>query len=518
MKKKILSILLAVLFIIPIKANAASLEIYASTTQLTPGGSVRITVKANGLAGRFSVTSSDSGVLSGGTGSEWIENESKTYTFSAKSLGSATITVKAINAADSSSSETFNGSKSITIKVVKPREKSTDNNLKSLSVEGYTITPEFSKDTLEYNVEVNDDKETIKINAERADGYASLEGDGEKEVAEGLNKFEIKVTSETGKEKIYTLNVNVKDANPIEKKIDGETYSLVKRGKTLVVPEGLDHEKFTLSTITIDEVEIPALVSEELNLTFIGLKDKNDLIYLYKVVDGKITTRYELLTTKGLSVEFKEPKSVPKDYKKVSVKIGAKEYTAYQNDYKDYALIYGANIETKEENWYQYDLKEGTLQLYNSDMINDMNDHYNKDINNYKTLFYCACGVSGLFLLIIIVLIILLAKKKVKRIDNIFDEPKEETAKKLDTKEIIINKVEPKKSEEMKPIKKESKKKIKEEPKKTEFLNTQDLKEILEVPKVEEPKPKKKKNSAIEDEEMALDFLDEKQKKKRSKK
>ena len=163
-------------------------------------------------------------------------------------------------------------------------------------------------------------------------------------------------------------------------------------------------------------------------------------------------------------------------------------------------------------------MKEGTLQLYNSDMINDMNDHYNEDINNYKTLFYCACGVSGLFLLIIIVLIILLAKKKTKRIDNIFDEPKEETAKKLDTKEIIINKVEPKKSEEMKPIKKESKKKIKEEPKKSEFLNTQDLKEILEVPKVEEPKPKKKKNSAIEDEEMALDFLDEKQKKKRSKK
>ncbi len=534
MKKRILSILLALLFIIPIKVNAASLEMYASSTTITTGSSVKITVKANGLAGRFSVTSSNSGVLSGGTGSEWLENESKSYTFSAKSIGSATITVNAINAADSSTSAAFSGSKSITIKVVKPREKSNNNNLKDLSVEGYTLTPEFSKDTLEYNVEVTDDKETIKINAEREDGYSSVEGDGEKEVAEGLNKFEIKVTSETGKEKVYTLNINVKDANPIEKKIDGESYSLVKRSKTLVVPKGLDQEKFTLSTITIDEVEIPALVSEELNLTLIGLKDKNDQIYLYKVVDGKITTRYELLTTEGLSVEFKEPTKVLEGYTKTTIKIGEKEYTAYQNKYKGYALVFGTNINTKEDNWYQYDLKEKTLQIYNSDQIDDMNKNHNKEINDYKTLLYCAAGVGGFVLLAVIVLIILLVKKRKDKkvdIDKIFDEPKDmplEKTKELDKSEIIINKVESKeKAEEVKSTKKDPikqavrRKKIKEivDAKPSEFLNTQDLKEILETPKlVEEPKPRKRKNSAIEDEDMALDFLDEKQKKRRTKK
>ena len=295
--KRILGIIvLALVLVIPINVEAAQLKIWASSTTITNGNSVKVTVNASGLTGKFSVTSSDSGVLSGGTGSEWFEDESKSYTFTSKGLGKATITVRAIDVADSNGDK-YSGSQSVTISVVKPREKSNNNNLKSLSVEGYSLTPEFSKDTLEYNVEVTDDKETIKINAEREDGYSSLEGDGEKEVAEGINKFEVKVTSETGKEKVYTLNINVKDANPIKKKVDGEEYSLVKRSKTLVVPNGLDEEKFELTTIKLDEAEIPALVSEELKLTFIGLKDKNDIIYLYKVEDGNITTKYELLTT-----------------------------------------------------------------------------------------------------------------------------------------------------------------------------------------------------------------------------
>ena len=523
--KRILGIVvLALVLVIPIKVDAAQLRIGASSTTITNGNSVRVTVNASGLTGKFSVTTSDSSVLSGGTNSEWFEDESKTYTFTSKGLGKATITVRAIDVADSNGDK-YSGSQSVTINVVKPREKSNNNNLKSLSVEGYTLAPEFSKDTLEYSVEVTDDKETIKINAEREDGYSSLEGDGEKEVAEGVNKFEVKVTSETGKEKVYTLNVNVKDANPIKEKINGEDYSLVKRSKTLVVPDGLDQEKFELTTIKLDEVEIPALVSEELKLTFVGLKDKNDIIYLYKVEDGNITTRYELLTTKGLSIEFKEPKKILDGYKKTTIKIGDKEYTAYQNKYKNYALVYGTNIETKEDNWYQYNIKEKSLQTYNSDVIDSMVKEHNKEINNYKTILYCVSGLAVFFLLIIIILIIALVKKKNKTyIEPIKDNDLKQTlenTKELDKAEIIINKVEPKAKEEKKETKKDKKdsknKKVSKNNKNEDaFLNTADLKEILEVPKQEEIKTvKKKKNNVIEDEEMALDFLDEKQKKRR---
>lgn len=52
------------------------------------------------MIGKFSVTSSNGSVLSGGEGSVWLENESKTYTFTAKSIGSATVTINSLDVAD----------------------------------------------------------------------------------------------------------------------------------------------------------------------------------------------------------------------------------------------------------------------------------------------------------------------------------------------------------------------------------------------------------------------------------
>ena len=519
MKKKILSIILLAFLLLPVKTYAAGLGISASSKTIVNGNSVRITVSASGIAGRFSITSSNGKVLSGGAGSEWLENESKTYTFSSKGLGSATITVIPINAAYSDGSGKVTGSKSITINVVKPREKSTNNNLKSLSVEGYELNPSFSKDTLEYTVEVNDDKETIKINAEKEDGYASLAGDGEIEVAEGTNKLEVKVTSETGVEKVYTLNVNVKDSNPISKTVDGKEYTLVKRTKSLVLPDGVNKEAFKISTVKMDEVEIPSLVSEELNLTLIGLKDSNGAIYLYEYTD-KIGSRYELLTNSGLTIKFKEPSNVLSDYTKTSIKIGEKEYTAYKykKDY-GYVLVYGTNTETNEDNWYQYNVKEKTLQIYNKDMIEDINNSFNSKLETYKLIII---GLSGISVLLLIIAIILgnrkgTSKKVKTEIKEVTDNDVVvdlENTKEIDKTEIIINKVEEKNKEDL--VIPDKKKEIKTSTN-SEFLNTEDLKEILEDNNIKEEKQKltrkekrKIKKGIIDDPDMALDFLDEK--------
>ena len=86
---------------------------------------------------------------------------------------------------------------------MKPREKSTNNNLKDLSVEGYSISPSFDKNTLEYTVNLESNVEKIKINATKEDGYASVSGVGEKDVQEGDNKF-----AGTGKEYTQTLSVS----------------------------------------------------------------------------------------------------------------------------------------------------------------------------------------------------------------------------------------------------------------------------------------------------------------------
>lgn len=516
--------IIGLFFIIP-NVYAAELKVTSSATTVTPGTKIRITASANGLTGKFSISNSDSNVLSGSTGNDWLENSSGRYEFTAKNLGSSTITISALDVSDSNDGSKWTGSKSITINVVKPREKSNNNNLKDLSVEGYELTPNFSKDTLEYTVNIDKSIEKIKINTKLEDGYASVFGNGEKEVEEGSNKFEIVVTSETGNKKTYTLNVNVKDSNPIIKKIDDKEYTVIKRAKSLELPEVLDKDKFTLSTVKIDEVEVPAYVSEELKLTLVGLKDSNGNSYLFKVEDNKITDKYELLTNSSITILFTTPKDVFDGYSKTNIKINGKEYTAYKND--NTVLIYGTNMSTNESNWYRYDDKENTIQLYDNSLVEVLNQkekEFNNTLSQYKMIIIGLAVVIVLLLIIIVSLIASKSKLRRRVNRNNIASKKEELVEetKPEVKEEIATKVE--ETEEAKKEKKNKKEKeVEEEIGKVEeeLEKEQNLEETGEIiPNFEEIeedlKDLSKEEKKEEDELMdPYDFLDIKKKRRK---
>lgn len=379
---------------------------------------------------------------------ETMDNNKKSQASSIKitptQTGTITCTVSG-RASGAESSNWQNVSASKTINVVKPREKSNNNNLKGLGIEGYQITPEFNKDTLEYSSEIPSSVEKINIQADREDGYANLDGNGEKEVKEGLNKFEIKVTSETGKEKVYTLNVNLIDKDPIEKEVNGKKYNIVKRASTLELPEGVDKEAFTLSTVKINDVDIPVYTSESLKLTLIGLKDTNGNVYLYKYENDKITDKYETITSKALSILITDPKEEIDKYTKTTIKIDSKEYTAYQNDNKNYALIYGTNLENDVTGWYQYNIKENSIQLFDIDTYNFSNKDTEKTINEYKVVILVLSGLSIFLLLLALVEMRSKGKLKkklrlLKKENKNIEEPKKEEVKVEEIKEEPIAK------------------------------------------------------------------------------
>lgn len=419
MTKKVLSLLILALSFFGFSTNvyAASLGISASSRSVVNGGSVRVTVNASGLIGKFSITSSNGSVLSGGTSSVWLENESKTYTFSAKSVGNATITVKALDVADTSGNP-YSGSRSVSINVVKPREKSTNNNLKSLSVEGYTLSPEFNKDTLEYTVELEASVEKIMVNAEKADSYASLSGGGEITVSEGDNRIEIKVTSETGKEKVYVINAVVKDSNPITTTVDNKELTVVKKASSLTKPDLFEETK-----IKINEMEVPAFYNEATKTTLVGLRDENGKIELY-IYDQDKNSYQKYLTLIGTEFHLiqKEAKGVPEGYQKVTKKIDDIEYTAYQKDKSDFLLLYGTILENGSEGWYSYDTKEKTLQRYNKDIVESITKEY-QDIQDtdHKVIIGLAVLSSVLALT---TMILALRKPRTKKVSN--KEKKEE--------------------------------------------------------------------------------------------
>lgn len=419
MTKKVLSLLILALSFFGFSTNvyAASLGISASSRSVVNGGSVRVTVNASGLIGKFSITSSNGSVLSGGTSSVWLENESKTYTFSAKSVGNATITVKTLDVADTSGNP-YSGSRSVSINVVKPREKSTNNNLKSLSVEGYTLSPEFNKDTLEYTVELEASVEKIMVNAEKADSYASLSGGGEITVSEGDNRIEIKVTSETGKEKVYVINAVVKDSNPITTTVDNKELTVVKKASSLTKPDLFEETK-----IKINEMEVPAFYNEATKTTLVGLRDEKGKIELY-IYDQDKNSYQKYLTLIGTEFHLiqKEAKGVPEGYQKVTKKIDDIEYTAYQKDKSDFLLLYGTILENGSEGWYSYDTKEKTLQRYNKDIVESITKEY-QDIQDtdHKVIIGLAVLSSVLALT---TMILALRKPRTKKVSN--KEKKEE--------------------------------------------------------------------------------------------
>ena len=433
MRNKIIaSFLLTILFLIPTNIYAAEgpwLKITTSSTTITVGSTVTIRVSQNDLAGKFSVTSSNSSVLSGGVGSDkfTVSGESKSYKFTAKSVGTAKITVNAIDLASFSTEQKYSSSKSITINVVKPREKSTNNNLKSLSVEGYTLSPEFNQDTLEYTVELEASVEKIMVNAEKADSYASISGGGEIAVSEGDNRIEIKVTSKTGKEKVYVINAVVKDSNPITTTVEDKKLTVVKKASSLTKPDLFEETK-----IKINEMEIPAFYNETTGTTLVGLRDESGKIELY-IYDQDKNSYQKYLTLIGTEFHLiqKEAKGIPEGYQKVTKKIDDIEYTAYQKDKSDFLLLYGTILENGSEGWYSYDTKEKTLQRYNKDIVESITKEY-QDIQDtdHKVIIGLAVLSSVLALT---TMILALRKPRIKKVNN--KEKKEEVSEDKKSKE-----------------------------------------------------------------------------------
>ena len=422
-------LIMTILIMLPSSyVDAASIRLRSSSSSVTQGNKVTVTATiSDGMAIFFTegkLVCTGAGVNKETSLSfENMDNNVKQHSFSLSITPTQTgkVTCKTVGAkytGGSSGNWTNIENKSLTINVVKPREKSTNNNLKSLSVEGYTLSPEFNKDTLEYTVELEASVEKIMVNAEKADSYASLSGGGEITVSEGDNRIEIKVTSETGKEKVYVINAVVKDSNPITTTVEDKKLTVVKKASSLTKPDLFEETK-----IKINEMEVPAFYNEATKTTLVGLRDENGKIELY-IYDQDKNSYQKYLTLIGTEFHLiqKEAKGIPEGYQKVTKKIDDIEYTAYQKDKSDFLLLYGTILENGSEGWYSYDTKEKTLQRYNKDIVESITKEY-QDIQDtdHKVIIGLAVLSSVLALT---TMILALRKPRTKKVSN--KEKKEE--------------------------------------------------------------------------------------------
>ncbi len=417
--------LLSSLFLVT-NANAATatISVLSSSSQVVVGKTVKITVKISSTvplgswdytlnynSSLASLVSSDVPLRYAAYGDGVLKTKSYTYTFKALKSGSAKFYVSntAVIDWDFGTMSVTNGSR--TVKFITQAELeasySKNNNLSSLSVEGYDLVPAFSADVTTYNVDVPSDVTSINISAKVADKTAKLTGTGELDVSEGLNTFEIKVTAQNGDLKTYTINVNVEDQNPINVTYNDVVYTVVKRADLLTMPQ-----TFIEKTITIGEIEVPGFYSETLDYDLVGLKNPEGEIslFIYDAENDTYTPYIELSVSNVVFMPLSYDKEI-EGYEKTTILINGTEVEVYKlNDTSDFGIVYGQNIETGTIGLYLYDAEENTLQRYYDTEINLLKE----DVKDYTLIMFIFGG--GLALSFIYIIISLVSKHKPKQI------------------------------------------------------------------------------------------------------
>ena len=399
--KKLIVFLMFMFITIPC-AYAGSLTINGNNSVYVDS-TITIKVNFNNIAGRFKVYSTDNSILSGNF-EDFYDNQSATFTFTAKSVGTATINVTPVGKiGDYDNEEYTGGSRSLTVSVVKKNTPSyidvnkvynKNNYLSSLSISDYELTPVFDKDTLEYSVTLKPGTESITINATKEAASSNIKGSGEVSVSEGANTLNVVVTAENGNERTYIITAHVEEKDPIEVTINNKKYRVVKKKELLGSKENYEETK-----VIINNFDVPALYNHVTKVTLVGLKDEegNIKLYSYSSKTGEYNEYNELkFNTMNLYIYEKSNSK----YTKTSIKINGVEVPAYKiNMTNDYYLLYATNTSTGNTGYYLYDMEENSVQRYDTTML----DMVTKEKDKYLAVVIvlsCVCFLSMLFLLI----------------------------------------------------------------------------------------------------------------------
>lgn len=440
--KKVFLVGLATLLMFTNNVFAASYSISLTSDSVIVGNTVSLRITGSNITGRFNITSSNSNVASPDKSSVWVENDTQYITINTKSTGSATLTITPSKTSATDDPENIKDinldARTINITVnpkptnnntggstgggssntTKPRPKSTNSYLSSLTVDGYDLNESFDKESLEYTLTVPANTESVKINAQLAEDSAKVVGTGEVKVSEGLNTFEIVVTAENGSKRTYVLKITVEAEKPIEVKIDNKTYNVIRKRKDLPKIS----EYFEEKEVEINGEKIEGYYNDTLKYTLVGLKDTTGTTSYYIYKNGTYT-KYQEHTFNGTTLQIID-KTVPNtnkttftydsdkitSYQEVKLDLLKNTYALDNNEIEgnQYYLFYAINVETGKESLYQYDATEKTIQRYNTQIL----DLYKKRSDKYYLCVLASLLLLGLTLIISTMIVINKGKKK----------------------------------------------------------------------------------------------------------
>jgi hypothetical protein len=253
-KNQIILTSLVAAFLLGANSFAASGNIYVSKSSVYVGDTFSVSVSITSSAA-WNIHVTASGPVSGCTinaadATADAKDTNKTFTSSCKATGTGTITLSLsgdVTSASNGNAVYLSGSRTVTV-TKKPSSntggnntggntgsntggntggnkpttggnkkptsnKSTNNKLGSISVDGYSLTKVNDNN---YNLKVTHDIESVNVKATAADAKAKVSGTGKHNIKDGKNTIVVTITSESGAKNYINLTVTRKDGFYLE--------------------------------------------------------------------------------------------------------------------------------------------------------------------------------------------------------------------------------------------------------------------------------------------------------------
>ncbi len=336
--KKFICTLLVITMMLAFAIPAMAASVGVSTTSLTieKGKTATFSISASDAQAWAIVSSANPSIASVNvTEPVWVENSSSTVTITGKSVGATTITVVFPDAASADGEVDLSGaSRTITVNVVEPTTKpvqttapttakpttkptttkptttaSTAADLKSLSVDGYSISPKFSAGRTSYNMEVPADfAGKLNVKAVPLDSAAKVTITGN-DITDGKGTIKITVKGTDGTTKTYRITV----APPAETTTEAPTVaeglklSTLKVGADLALDFQPDVLEYTVKVPAgTKSLDVEALIGEIEGAT-VRVEGADDLAASNNVVKVIVTDADGVETVYTINVAEETP-------------------------------------------------------------------------------------------------------------------------------------------------------------------------------------------------------------------
>lgn len=394
MKKTLVKMTIFVFSILfALKVDAASFNMTSSTKSVKPNSTFTVSVGGEAI-GRVNLSVSN-GTLS--QSSVWVEQNYQSITVTAGASGTVTVTATPVTGFSDADANIYNpGSRSVTVTIanntstVNPPatdKRSSNNDLSSLNIEGYDLSPEFTSNVTKYSLNLTKDIKSIKLTAYPKDSKAKVDGVGEKTLKEGLNSFAIVVTAENGSKKTYTVDVYVEETPTIILGYKGEKIGLVKN------VTNIDLAGFKKENIELQEDKATIFKKDEVSFVY-GIDESGiKSFYLFDTSSKEIINKVTPITIheKDYFAVDAEP---DEKLEKTKITINDKEIEVYKTSSEDYFITYLLSGNTPKS--YLYETTEGTIQLFDSSIY--------ENSCNYKI-----GGLNGIVVIVESALLVVLA-------------------------------------------------------------------------------------------------------------